>query len=96
MKKDGYMPTKFTEMITYLVYLSKREDLMKKINARETCGQNKVESIMGLLQLDELAENNKKVNAERYKLKTSLKMRFTHVWNHVANCMNITQLQPTP
>ena len=34
MKKEGYMPTKFTEMITHLVYLSKREELLKKINDR--------------------------------------------------------------
>ncbi|MBS1890207.1 MAG: hypothetical protein JST59_02865 [Actinobacteria bacterium] len=96
MKKEGYMPTKFTEMITYLVYLSKREDLINKINARDASGENKVESVKGLLKLRELADNNKEVNAERAKLKSNLKARFNHLWSQTTTSMNIPDLQRTP
>jgi hypothetical protein len=65
MKKEGYMPSKFTDMITYLVYLSKREDLMKRIKDHHSPGSKRVESMINLLRLKELAENNKKVNSKR-------------------------------
>jgi hypothetical protein len=54
-----------------------------------------VESIFGLLQLRELAENNKEVNAERDKLKSGLKSRFNRIWNHVTSTLNVN-VQPSP
>jgi hypothetical protein len=51
MKKEGYMPTKFTDMITYLVYLSKREDLMKRIKDHRSPGSQRVESMLNLFRL---------------------------------------------
>lgn len=54
-----------------------------------------MESIFGLLQLRELAENNKEVNAERDKLKSGLKSRFNRIWNQVTSTLNVN-VQPSP
>lgn len=39
------------EMITYLVYLTKRDELVKKIRDRRVIGQDRIDSMSHLLQL---------------------------------------------
>lgn len=90
---EGYMPTKFTEMITYLVYLSKREELVRRIKDPKGSGPNRVESMSSLLKLRELAENNKEVNARLAKLKGSLHARFRKVFLEASQNLNISHIK---
>lgn len=93
MNHEGYMPTKFTEMITYLVYLSKREELVKRIRDQKATGLARVESMGSLLKLRELAENNKEVNSKLAKIKGSLNGRFRKVFLEASQNLKMSNIK---
>ena len=71
-------------MITFLVYLAKREELKKQISSNKVSGTDKVPSLQSLLKLRELEANNKEVMLETENIKKSLKNKFWLVWDRVA------------
>lgn len=93
LSHDGYMPTKFTEMITYLVYLSKREELVRRISDPKGSGAARVESMASLLRLRELAENNKQVNSRLGKIKRSLNDRFKKVFIEASQNLKMADIK---
>ena len=55
---EGYLPHNFTNMIVYLVYLSKREELKKQIEKDKVPIRQKVEKVEDLLRLRDLDVNS--------------------------------------
>lgn len=58
MGEGMYLPHNFTNMIVYLVYLSKREEIRGRVVAERTEIGEKVQRIDCLLRLKDLSLNN--------------------------------------
>ena len=81
--EDAYLPHNFTNMIVYLVYLSKREELRKEIEQEKMGIQLKVEKVQNLLKLGDLSLNNERLNLHADTFKQTLRNRFRDIWEKV-------------
>ena len=67
-------------MIIYIVYLSKRDELRKKIAFSQTPIEKKVQKLDTLLKLKDLGLNNERLHIHSDVLKKSLKNKFRDIW----------------
>ena len=79
---EGYLPHNFTNMIIYLVYMCKREELRKTVEQKPGI-KEKIGSIESLLKLKDLTHNNEKLNIHADNFKHNLKNKFRDIWEQV-------------
>lgn len=78
--EEGYLPHNFTNMIIYLVYLSKREEIKKEVERDKCPIKDKVNKVDDLLKLSDLNLNNERLNLHADTFKSSLRNKFRDVW----------------
>lgn len=79
----GYMPHNFTDMIIYLVYLSKREEIKKRVAEEKLPIKEKIANVQNLLRLKDLVHNNERLNIHADNFKHNLRSKFRDIWERV-------------
>ena len=77
------MPHNFTNMIIYLVYLSKRQELKTRIEKEKLPIKEKIENVENLLKLKDLIHNNERLNIHADNFKHNLRNKFRDIWEKV-------------
>lgn len=80
---EGYLPHNFTNMIIYLVYLSKREELKRAVERDRAPIRQRVANVENLLRLRDLTHNNERLNTHADTFKQNLRGRFRDVWERI-------------